>query len=137
VEEPLDIKDQTSYWLDSAHHDLEVAQSLFDAKKYDWCLFVGHLVLEKALKACFVADHQQFPPKIHDLVRIAFLAGVELNDETAEFLDSVNTFNISTRYPDEKFKFYKMCTHDFTTRHFEQIKEVFQWICQRIDTLTR
>ncbi|MFO7987454.1 MAG: HEPN domain-containing protein [Desulfatiglandaceae bacterium] len=133
----MNIKDQTSYWLNSAHHDLEVAQSLFEAQKYDWCLFVGHLVLEKALKACFVNSHQQFPPKIHDLVRIAFMAGVELDDETAEFLDSVNAFNISTRYPDEKLKFYKMCTHEFTAHHFKRIREVFRWICQRIDTLER
>jgi len=133
----MGIKEQTSYWLNSARHDLEVAESLFKAKKFDWCLFVGHLVLEKVLKACYVNTKQHFPPKIHDLVRLAFLAGVELDDETLDFLDSVNTFNIATRYPDEKFKFYKVCTYEFTAYNFERIKEVFQWICQRINILEK
>ena len=42
------------------------------------------------------------------------MAKVEFDDPTLEFMDAVNTFNISTRYPDEKLKFYKMCTHEFT-----------------------
>jgi HEPN domain-containing protein len=129
----MDIKSQKQYWLNSAHHDLEVAESLFDNKKYDWCLFVGHLVLEKALKACFVNNNEKFPPKIHDLVRLANLAKIDLDDDTLEFLDSVNTFNIATRYPDEKFKFYKLCTHEFTNLNFDRIKDFFSWICQQMN----
>jgi HEPN domain-containing protein len=30
-----------------AGHNLEVAQDLFERQRFDWCLFVGHLVLEK------------------------------------------------------------------------------------------
>ncbi len=41
---------QISYWVDSANHDLDVAATLFQNKKYDWCLYIGHLVLEKKLK---------------------------------------------------------------------------------------
>jgi len=52
--------------------------------------------------------------------------------ETLEFLDAVNTFNISTRYPDEKFKFYKLCTAEFTANHFNQIKEIYKWLLQKI-----
>lgn len=29
------------YWLKSADHDLEVAETLFQNQKYDWCLFIG------------------------------------------------------------------------------------------------
>ncbi len=42
----MDIMSQKQYWFNSDHHDLEVAESLFNNKKYDWCLFVGHLVYE-------------------------------------------------------------------------------------------
>ncbi len=128
------MEKQTAYWLTSAQHDLEVAESLFQAGKYDWCLFVGHLVLEKALKAWYVKTAGEFPPRMHDLVRLADLAEVGFEDETLEFLDAVNTFNIATRYPDEKFKFYKLCTHEFTIKHFQQIKEIYQWMHQEITT---
>lgn len=98
-------KKQITYWIESANHDLDAAEALLRAGKYDWCLFLGHLVLEKTLKACYAKNIGEFPPRIHDLVRLADLAGIEFDDETLEFLDAVNTFNISTRYPDEKLRF--------------------------------
>ncbi len=35
---------QIGYWVDSAAHDLDVAETLFKSGKYDWCLFIAHLV---------------------------------------------------------------------------------------------
>ena len=35
----MDTQKQIEYWLTSAKHDFETAQSLFEAKRYDWCLF--------------------------------------------------------------------------------------------------
>jgi hypothetical protein len=32
----------------------DVAETLFQNEKYDWCLFIAHLVLEKTLKAFYV-----------------------------------------------------------------------------------
>jgi HEPN domain-containing protein len=47
----MKIDEHIKYWLNSADHDLDTAESLFSTGKYDWCLFLGHLVLEKGLKA--------------------------------------------------------------------------------------
>ncbi len=55
----MDIKQQINYWFESATHDLEVAETLFKNRKYDWCLFIGHLVLEKVLKEFYVRDKQE------------------------------------------------------------------------------
>ncbi len=127
------MKNHVTYWLDSAEHDLDVAESLFQNAKYDWCLFLAHLVLEKILKACYVKSKNEFPPRTHDLVRLADMAGIEAAEDTLEFLDMVNTFNISTRYPDEKFKFYTLCTKDFTAKQFVRIKEIREWLLTRIN----
>jgi len=44
---------QVAYWINSAEPDFEVAEALFVAEKYDWCLFIAHLVLElKFYKLC-------------------------------------------------------------------------------------
>ncbi len=123
---------QIEYWTESARHDLDVAETLYKNQKYDWCLFIAHLVLEKMLKAAFVKNVDIFPPRIHDLVRLSKKSKVELDEETLEFLDAVNTFNISTRYPDEKLKFYKICTQDFAKEQFERIKEIYQWLMKTI-----
>ena len=121
-----------TYWIDSASHDLEVAESLFANAKYDWCLFVAHLVLEKTLKGLYVSQKKKFPPRTHDLVRLIQYLDIEIEEETMEFLDLVNTFNISTRYPDEKLRFYKLCTHEFSAKHFLRIKEIRKWLLQKI-----
>ncbi len=44
-------QEHIAYWLKSAEHDLEAANSIFASGRYDWCLFVAHLVIEKVLKA--------------------------------------------------------------------------------------
>ena len=120
------------YWLNSANHDLDVAETLFQNEKYDWCLFIAHLVLEKTLKAFYVKNKGKLPPRIHDLVRMADMAKIEFEEDTLEFMDAVNTFNISTRYPDEKLKFYKMCTREFTEENFYRIKEIYKCLLQKI-----
>lgn len=124
----MDIPQQIDYWLKSAAHDMEVAESLFQNQKYDWCLFVGHLVIEKVLKAFYVRNKQDIPPKIHNLVRLAENTGLTFSEEQLIFLADVNDFNIETRYPDFKFSFYKTCTKEFTEEKFSKIKEMYQWL---------
>jgi len=49
------------------------------------------------IEGFYVKNVGKFPPRIHDLLRMANLAKVEFNEDTLEFLDAVNTFNLSTR----------------------------------------
>jgi len=63
---------------------------------------------------------------------MANMAAIEFDEDTLEFMDAVNTFNISIRYPDEKLKFYKMCTREFTEEHFHRIKEIYKCLLQKI-----
>jgi hypothetical protein len=35
--------------------------------------------------------------------------------------------------PDEKFKFYTLCTREFTALQFTRIKEVREWLLHRIN----
>ncbi|MFH1612953.1 MAG: HEPN domain-containing protein, partial [bacterium] len=88
-------EEHINYWRESARHDIEAAEGIFDSKRYDWCLFVGHLALEKILKAVFVdRNDNNMPPKIHNLVRLAELSKIEIDDEQKFLLDKINDFNI-------------------------------------------
>ena len=102
----MDITKQIEYWKKSAEHDLDTANSLIQAKKYDWALFLSHLVLEKMLKAIFVKKKKSFPPKTHNLILLLKELGFEISEDEYDFFEEVNTFNISTRYPDEQLTFY-------------------------------
>lgn len=126
------IEEQVKYWVDSAKYDMTVAEHLFEKGDYPWCLFIGHLILEKMLKAIYVRDNQRVPPRIHDLVRLAESTKLTLNEEQKEFLFEANTFNIEARYPDEKSKFYELCTGEFATENFRKIKGVYKWLKSQI-----
>ena len=123
---------QINYWLESAAHDLEVAETLFKNQKYDWCLFIGHLVLEKVLKAFYVRDKKGAPPWTHNLVRLAENTNLSFTEKQLTFFADVNDFNIEIRYPDYKFGFYKTCTKEFTEAQFSEIKEMYKWLLSQI-----
>ena len=57
----------------------------------------------------------------------------EVSEDEYDFFEEVNTFNISTRYPDEQLKFYKLCTAEFTLGKFEQIKSKYQWLKKELN----
>ncbi len=116
------------YWLSSAERDLETAEILFINQRYDWCLFIGHLVLEKTLKAFFIKNKNESAPRIHNLVTLAEHTSLELTDEQKQLLMEINRFNIETRYPDYKQRFYNLCSKDFTEDYFIKIKDLFAWL---------
>jgi len=121
------------YWLDSARHDMETARGMFQTKKYDWSLFIGHLVIEKVLKAFWVRDNSNnFPPRVHNLVKLAEQTRVILSEDQKLFLMDINDFNLEVRYPDYKLKFYKMCNKRFTAKYFKKIEELYLWLKKRI-----
>ena len=125
----MELNNHIRFWLNSAEHDLDAANSLFLNGKYDWCLFLGHLVLEKALKAAYVKDNEnRLPPKTHNLVKLAEKTTIVLDSEKKLFLDEVNDFNLETRYPEYKQEFFKKCTKEFAEEYFTRIKEYFEWI---------
>jgi len=123
--------DHINYWLKSAEHDLASAETLFQHQRYDWCLFLGHLVIEKMLKAFFVRDNPKAPvPQIHNLTKLSEQTKLQFSPEQKDLLLEVTRFNLKARYPDYKFEFYKKCTPEYTQRHFTKIKELYQWLLQ-------
>jgi len=121
-------EEQIQYWIRAAANDLPAAQSLFDSGRYDWCLFIGHLVLEKTLKSHVVKKTEETPPRVHDLRRLASMTSISFSKEQLTFLDTATKFNIEARYPDEKFAFARLCTKDFAEKNLLMIKEVYEWL---------
>lgn len=126
-------EEHIKYWLDSADHDLDVATTLFEAEKYDWALYLGHIVLEKTIKAIYVQNNDnKIPPKIHNLVRLAEVALIKINEKEKIILDIINDFNLEVRYPEFKNEFYKICTKEFAEENLYLIKEFYQWLKSQI-----
>jgi HEPN domain-containing protein len=95
-------------------------------------LFIGHLLVEKLLKALFIKVNSDYPPMIHNLLRLAEKSNIELTEERKVFLVSVTAFNINARYDDYKMSFQKLCTPEFTKYWVEEIKTNIAWIKELI-----
>lgn len=59
------------YWSDSSDEDFDTMITMYESKKFNWTLFVGHLMIEKLLKALYVKVNNDYPPFIHNLLRLA------------------------------------------------------------------
>jgi len=106
------------YWVDSSAHDYRVAENLLASRDYVWALFLGHLVIEKLLKAYYVKMVSGEVPRTHNLPRLAERCGLETTEAQVEFLDVLTEFNIRSRYPDYKNRFYKTANKAFTLEQF-------------------
>lgn len=42
------------FWIDSSDEDYETMITLYDNKRLSWSMFLGHLMIEKMLKALYV-----------------------------------------------------------------------------------
>ena len=126
-------EEHINYWMNSAKHDLDAAEILYSSKKYDWCLFLGHLVLEKTIKAIYANDNDnQIPPKTHNLVRLSEQTALKLSEEQKLLLNEVNDFNLEARYPDYKNSFRDKCSDEFAEEYFTRIKELHKWLISRM-----
>jgi len=96
-------------------------------------MFIGHLMIEKLLKALFVKINNEYPPYIHNLLRLAEKCGLDLNEEQRLFFATVTAFNINARYDDYKMSFQKTCTPEFSLNWIEKIKFYRSWIKELIE----
>jgi len=127
-------EEHIKYWVTSAEHDFDAMHGIFNAGKYDWALFVGHLVLEKILKAHWVKNNQSdTPPKIHNLAKLYKESSLSiLNEDEVTFLIEATRFNMEGRYPQAKFAFFKLCTREFTESKIEKIQEIYHCLLKAI-----
>ena len=128
----MEHAEKVQHWLDMADSDSKTMEHLFQSGDYLWCLFLGHLVLEKTLKALFIQKTGNEPPRIHDLARLADECGLELPDEKYERLLYFTQFNIEARYPKYREEISKRCTKEFTAKIQSEMKETRAWLGQLI-----
>jgi len=90
----FDVERTVSYWLEGAQYDLGVADAMFKGKKYPYALFMGHLALEKILKAVIVKNRKTHAPFTHSLPYLAENSKLEIPEailvKLREFMDFIS-----------------------------------------------
>ncbi len=126
----MDNANLTEYWINSADRDYETMMIMFENKRNTWCLFLGHLVIEKLLKGLYAKRNQDNPYTIksHNLLALAEKCNLDLTDEQVRQLQIITQFNISARYDDYKESFYQKCTDEYTDMQVKNIEGVYTWL---------
>ncbi len=128
--------DLMNYWIESSDEDYDTMMYMKAGKKNTWCLFMGHLVIEKLLKALYAKNNKNAPyaPKSHDLLHLAEKTDLELTDKQEDLLDTITRFNMNARYDDYKKEFYLKCTDEYTEQQLKNIEEVRIWLKNLLTT---
>lgn len=96
----IDINKQITYWRDGAFEDWEVSKELVNSGRGRHGLFFAHLAIEKLIKAHICRYTQDLAPRIHNLVRLAEIAALSLNQTQIDIMAEMNAFSVEGRYPD-------------------------------------
>ncbi|WP_291323198.1 HEPN domain-containing protein [Desulfonatronospira sp.] len=90
----ISIEKLNKYWIAEADDALRVADHLIEKGDYSYALFFGHLALEKLLKALCVDICGDHAPPIHNLVRLARIAQIQIDEQTENDFITITAFNI-------------------------------------------
>ena len=126
-------KETIRKWLDLVDEDLSVAQDLFKTKHWLYTAFMCHQVVEKMLKAYWVATRDDDPPYIHDHKRLAEGCGLyeKLTNEQRVFLTVIREMNIEARYREYKSRLAATLNEQNTRDLLQQTIQMQQWIRQQ------
>ncbi len=128
-------KDQhITYWQDSAAEDWETSGVLLNGKRYAFCLFSMHLVIEKLLKALWIKESlaSHIPPFTHDLIRLTEECGLQLSPDELDFFTIINSWNIRGRYPDFSLSLHHAATPAYVAAQRYKIEALKSWLEQKI-----
>ena len=121
----MDFDKHIDFWQDSADEDWKAAEDLLKTGNFRHALFFAHLTMEKLLKAKLVKKTGEAAPKIHNLARLAELAGLKASDEDAETMARMNEFQLEGRYPSS---LPHAPTREQADDYYNSSKKVIQWL---------
>ncbi len=128
----FDVGKTVAYWVKGAKYDFSVARAMFKAKKYPYALFMGHLALEKLLKALFVKNTKTHASITHSLPLLAEKSNLSTPESIKLKLREFMEFYFEAQYPSEQKAFYAQCTRAYTSKNLKEIGKAFRWLKKQL-----
>ena len=115
------VREEAAEWLRIADHDIAAAEGLARLKLWPGAAYFCQQAAEKLLKALLMGQQRE-PPKTHDLLELADVAGIELSQEQRLFLTRLSDHAVRSRYPGTEY------TEAQVQQVFEETKRFFEWL---------
>jgi HEPN domain-containing protein len=119
-------------WVEQARYDIDTARAMLNSSRYLYVLFCCQQAVEKTIKAIIAKQSNEFPPRIHALIRLAEVAALELTEERTQLLRELSNYYIQTRYPEEIPAMSAKISESQTSLILEQTEEMMQWLLSMI-----
>lgn len=121
-------------WLYHVHEDISSAECLYGGGHWLYVAFLCHQAIEKALKAYYVATHDDDPPYTHSHGKLLDCCGLvdELTPAHLRFIDFMVPMYIKARYPEHKLAMAKKLSSETCEYIIETTKQLTQWIEERL-----
>jgi HEPN domain-containing protein len=116
------------YWYDLAVYDKGTAEAMYKAGRYLYVLFMCQQATEKMLKGFVVQETNEFPPRTHDLERLAKLCKIKLEKAQLELLRVLTGYYIETRYPEDIKKISIETDKSKAFQYLKETKEFLRWL---------
>ena len=115
-------------WIDQAQYDLETARAMLASGRRLYVLFCCQQALEKALKAVIVRRTGELPPRVHNLLRLAEVAGFAGRPEQVRFFGELSAYYIQSRYPEEIRAAGSTVTQGLAEEVLDKTEQAIKWI---------
>ncbi len=125
----MDVREQIAYWTTGSQEDFDAAGSLLEKGHLRHCLFFAHLAIEKVLKALVVRRTEEEPPKIHNLIRLAKLAQLQLDEDREDLLREFGQYQLEGRYPDSQ---QLQLSDRYVQQELNRTQEILEWLRQQL-----
>jgi len=117
--------DHIKHWLTTAEEDLITMNLLYKEGRYTHSLFFGHLYIEKICKALWIKNNiSNTPPYIHNLLKLLYGIESGLTDDQLIFLEQLNEYQLSGRYPNYTDTLKKRTSRELTMLYINKINEI-------------
>ena len=125
----MDVSKQIDYWVTSSDEDFAAAKSLLEKGHLRHSLFFAHLAIEKMLKALVTKRTKDIPPRIHNLVRLAEIADLKLDQEQELSLREFGVYQLQGRYPDSE---EVSLGSSFAKQEISRARRMLSWLKKRL-----
>ena len=125
----VDVAKQIDHWRTGGDEDFAAAESLLEKGHLRHSLFFAHLAVEKMLKAHVTSQTKDVPPRIHNLIRLAEIAGLKLDAEHEQFLREFGVYRLEGRYPDSE---QVPIDSDLARDELSRTKEMLLWLKKQL-----
>lgn len=122
------MDDLSAQWAERARYDLDTADAMFKAGRYLYVLFCCQQAAEKMLKAVIARRTGELPPRIHNLPRLADVAGIESSHEQVRFLGELSAYYIQSRYPEEIRAAGSTITQELAQEVLGKTERTIEWV---------